>query len=64
MLLACVMTPGQSTLPSGTFTLLEQVIFVLVARIGAFEAVGAGIDLQHIFDDVGQARPRRAAGPR
>ena len=31
-------------------------IFVLVARIGGLEAVGAGVDLQHIFDDVGQRR--------
>ena len=33
---------------------LEQMILVLVARIGGLEAVAAGVDLQHVFDDVGQ----------
>ena len=33
---------------------LEQMIFVLVTWIGRLEAVGAGIDLQHIVDDVGE----------
>ena len=31
-------------------------IFVLVARIGRLEAVGAGLDLEHVADDVGQRR--------
>ena len=34
---------------------LEQVVFVLVTRIGALEAVGAGVDLEHVADHVGQA---------
>jgi len=29
---------------------------MLVARIGGFKAVGSGVDLEHIADDLGQAR--------
>jgi hypothetical protein len=39
----------------GPFDALKQVIFVLVARIGSLEAVGAGVDLQNVFDDVASA---------
>jgi hypothetical protein len=31
-------------------------IFVLVPRVGAFEAVRPGIDLEHVIDDIGQRR--------
>ena len=33
---------------------LEQVVLVLVPRIGSLEADGAGIDLEHILDDLGR----------
>jgi hypothetical protein len=34
----------------------EKVIIMLVAGIGRLEAGRAGVDLQHILDDVGQGR--------
>src|SRR5437764_7215994 len=34
----------------GNLDALEQVILVLVARIGRLEAVGAGVDLEHVMD--------------
>ncbi len=56
MLLAWVTTPGQSDEVLRNLHRLEQVIFVLVARIGAFERYRAGVDRQHIFDDLRQRR--------
>ena len=35
---------------------LEQMIFVLVARIGRLETIRAGIDLQHVVDDFAERR--------
>src|SRR5437762_10790942 len=40
----------------GNFDTLKQVIFVLVARIGRFEAVLARINFQYILNDVRQRR--------
>src|SRR3982074_554452 len=42
---------------------LEQVVFVLVTRIGAFEAVGTGVDLEHVADHVGEAGFVEARAP-
>src|SRR5207244_9696867 len=35
---------------------LEQMVFVLVARIRCLEAERTGIDLEHVLDDLGQVR--------
>ena len=40
----------------GELYALEQMILVLVARIGGFETVRAGVDLEDIVDDVGERR--------
>ncbi len=52
MLVAWLMTPGISTLPGGSLTDLPDHPFVLVARIGGLELIGADIHLQHQVDDV------------
>ena len=46
------MTPGMRILPVGQLDSLEDVVFVLVPRVGRFERIGAGVDLQHDVDDV------------
>src|SRR6266851_3556699 len=38
----------------GEFYALEQMVLVLVARICGFKTVRAGVDLEHVVDDVGE----------
>ena len=52
MLVAWLMTPGMSFLPGGSFDVLPHRPFVLVARIGLLDAVGADLHLQQQVDDV------------
>ena len=48
----CETTPGMRILSSGSVHLAPQLPFVLVARIGGFDGVGAGIDRQHQIDEM------------
>src|SRR5262249_56016495 len=41
---------------SGYLQALEQVVFVLVARIRSLETKGTSIDLEHVRDDLRQIR--------
>ena len=41
-------------MPSGHLDVLEEMVFVLVARVGAFEAELPGFYLEDIADDVGE----------
>ena len=52
MLVAWLMTPGMSFLPGGSLALLPHRPFVLVARVGLLDAVGADVHLQQQVDDV------------
>ena len=38
--------------PGGQLDVLEDMVFVLVARVRRFEGIGAGVDLQHDVDDI------------
>ena len=44
--------PGNERLALGQFDALPNPPFVLVARVGGFERIGAGVDPQHDVDDV------------
>src|SRR5271170_3196103 len=48
---AWVMTPGISTLPSGSLT-VPHAPLVLMARIGRLERIAGGFNPQHDVDDV------------
>src|SRR5262245_38080387 len=50
----CAMTPGISTLPSGTGT-SRYTPLVRVAWLGRFDGIRPGPDSQHEVDDVAQA---------
>ena len=53
-LVAWLTTPGMSSLPSGSFDVLPDAPFVLVRGVAGFDRVGAGVDLEHEVDDVGE----------
>ena len=61
MLLAWVMTPGTDDDTIRHLDVLEEMVFVLVARVGAFEAELPGFYLEDIADDV---RKRGLVNPR